>query len=193
MSQARTAADLRVPPMRTVRMLRGLNIIFHIFIVFGVVSLLYTVYFRIKDGKSITKETSPLFTQELDKALKASPETQNALFGAKKELTVLRGIYTQEPSRKVIDDNNKIQIGIWTVVGALAIVFIVGLLVLVVAIGGVTRPVVMELIGENLVLVVLVTLIEIGFYELCKARYKPITRSRGANTQLDALQACKPV
>lgn len=193
MSISEPAADMRVAPDRTVRMLRGLNIIFHLFIVFGAVALLYTVYFRVRDGKAVTKETTPLFTQELNNALQTSPATQEALSGAKKELTVLRGIYAQEPSRKVIDDNNKIQVGIWTAVGALALVFIVGLLVLVVAIGGVTRPVVTELVIENVVLVVMVVLIEIGFYELCTARYKPITRSDGANTQLEPLQTCKPL
>lgn len=178
---------------KTVHMLRALNYAFHTFVVFGALMLLFQII-GIPSANShfdngVKTETAPAINQ----AVSSSPEVVSALSGVKRELQLLQHLYKTTTNKVVRNANQTVLISSWVAVGALFLVFTVGLLVVTLGIGGIAGHIAGTIVLENLVFLVFIVGLKWAFSAAVESPYKNVMPVNRNNLALKHLQMCPNV
>lgn len=166
-----------------------LNILFHVLVLFTALTVLYITVVAPMESQSLQKEVDTSVQSAIRTAYdKQAPATQQQLQQglnfAMPALLKLRKRYAgDDPCR--VAHNKTVLAQAWTIVGLLAVVFVVAVAVLAASGVSMGRPVA-HIIFENLIIFAVVGVVEFMFFKLVASKFIPVMPSEITR---DALQA----
>lgn len=187
-SQYLKASGFPIQPAHNTKL--ALNVVFHVFILFMALTLLYMFVVAPKESSSLQKEVDREVASAVHGALASQSDQAKVralLKGAEPALTSMKSMYVGKDPARVAE--NKTTIGLaWAIIAGLAITFAVSVVILVHGSGVDMGKPVAHIVGENVIVFLIVGAAEYLFFKYVGSTFIPVKPSTVSGEALKALQ-----
>lgn len=172
-----------------------LNVIFHVFVLFIALTVLYITVIAPLESKTLQKEVDEKLQASIREAFQnADPDTRKKLHEglafARPQLERLSKRYDGEDPCRVAH-NKSVFASAWGIVMVLGLVWVVTIAVLAASGVSMGKPVA-HIVFENLIIFAIVGGVEFAFFKLVASKFVPVMPSQLAKDSVAALQSSFP-